>query len=643
MPNSLVRLFAAVAAATLCAAALPAMASAATSDEIIVKREAGLTAAERADVRAGAGVRFERTLPLGDVEVVSAAPGDRADALADLRSDPDVVWAEPNRERRAAARDPWFPSEWGLENTGQTVLGITGTPDADIDATAAWIRTRGRGVTVGVVDSGAQLDHPDLRLVAGWDFVDGDATPSDGNGHGTHVAGTIAAPENGIGATGVAPAAAVMPLRALNDSGVGSTAATAAAFAYAGDHGVRVVNASLGSTTASLAERDAIAAHPNTLYVVAAGNGGDDGVGDDNDIVPTYPCAYDLANIVCVGATDASDHRAGFSNYGATTVDLFAPGVNIVSTYKNSQYASSDGTSMAAPHAAGVAALLAARDASLTIAQIKADLLAGVDPIVGLTGRAFTGGRLNAAGALAQVTDTTAPAIPASVTATGGANQVRLSWQASTAEDIAGYRVYAVDADGTTQPAPIGSPAAATWVATGLADGAQVRLRVSAVDADGNESARSAVVTAAATAAGAAPATPVAAPPAADSPLATTATPAAEDESLSDDQPAATVDGARVSGRAIVCAHGCRRQSATLRFSLGADAIVKVTAARKVCAKGRCSYKAAGTRTLRLGAGPHRLSIASSLAGIKLRTGTWRVTLATTADDTTAGFTVRAR
>ena len=427
-----------------------------------------------------------------------------------------------------------------------------------------------------------------------------------------------------------------MPLRALDDSGVGSTATTAAAFAYAGDHGVRIVNASLGSTSSSTAEHDAIAAHPNTLYVVAAGNGGDDGIGDDNDAAPTYPCAYDLANIVCVGATDSSDHRAGFSNYGATTVDLFAPGVNIISTYTGSQYAVADGTSMAAPHAAGVAALLAARDPSLTVAQIKADMLAGVDPAAGLTGRAVTGGRLNAAGALARVTDTTAPPVPAAVTATGGTNQARLTWSPSAAEDLAGYRVYIVDANGTTRPAPVATPTAAAYVATGLAAGEQVRLRVSAIDLDGNESAPSAVATASATAAAAA--TPVAPTPAPAGPVATTATATASGDAAS----APTVDGARVSGRAVVCARGCKRRSATLRFSLGADTTLRVTAARKVCTKGRCSYKAAGTRTLRRSAGPHHLTIAASLAGIRLRAGTWRVTLATSADDTTAAFTVRA-
>ena len=291
---------------------------------------------------------------------------------------------------------------------------------------------------------------------------------------------------------------------------------------------------------------------------------------------------------------------------------------------------------MAAPHAAGVAALLAARDPSLTVAQIKADMLAGVDPAAGLTGRAVTGGRLNAAGALARVTDTTAPPVPAAVTATGGTNQARLTWSPSTAEDLAGYRVYIVDANGTTRPAPVATPTAAAYVATGLAAGEQVRLRVSAIDLDGNESAPSAVATASATAAAAA--TPVAPTPAPAGPVATTATATASGDAAS----APTVDGARVSGRAVVCARGCKRRSATLRFSLGADTTLRVTAARKVCTKGRCSYKAAGTRTLRLSAGPHHLTIAASLAGIRLRAGTWRVTLATSADDTTAAFTVRA-
>src|SRR6185312_12729077 len=139
-------------------------------------------------------------------------------------------------------------------------------------------------------------------------------------------------------------------------------------------------------------EHDAIADHPGTLYVVAAGN--DD---DDDDVTPTYPCAYDLPNILCVGATDSADQPADFSNYGLVSVDVSAPGVNVISTYKGSTYAYMDGTSMATPHAAGVAALLAARDPSLTAAQIKQAIMDGAEPEPGLAGLTQTGARLDAA------------------------------------------------------------------------------------------------------------------------------------------------------------------------------------------------------------------------------------------------------
>src|SRR5207245_6881993 len=127
----------------------------------------------------------------------------------------------------------------------------------------------------------------------------------------------------------VAPGAKVLPLRALDAHGSGSMSDVAAAFAYAGKLGLPVVNASLGGGF-SRAVEDAIAAHPQTLYVVAAGNAA---TNDDTPSTAEYPCAYPLANIVCVGATDSSDQPASFSNYGATSVDLYAPGVNILSTY----------------------------------------------------------------------------------------------------------------------------------------------------------------------------------------------------------------------------------------------------------------------------------------------------------------------
>ena len=155
----------------------------------------------------------------------------------------------PGRLARPVVR----PREWGLENTGQTVRGASGAVDADIDATDAWMQTRGRGVTVGVVDTAPRLDHPDLSVVAGLGLRGRDATPSDGNGHGTHVGGTIAAAENGVGVTGVAPRRARSCRSARSTTRGRQLRHSAAAFAYAGDHGVRIVNASLGCSDFSLA------------------------------------------------------------------------------------------------------------------------------------------------------------------------------------------------------------------------------------------------------------------------------------------------------------------------------------------------------------------------------------------------------
>jgi thermitase len=384
-------------------------AAASAADRIVIKRAPGLTAAERADLRSDAGVRLTETLPVSGVEVVRAQDGDSSRALSDLRDDPDVVWAERD-QRRSLTADPLEGLEWGLNNVGQSVWGFRGTSDADIDAPEAWTVTRGAGATVAVVDTGVDTGHPDLaaNLQPGWDFVEDDADPTDANGHGTHVAGTIAAAENGTGVVGVAPEAHVVPLRVLDADGSGWGSDVAAAFAWAGDHGVRVVNASLGADGITRAERDAIQAHPNTLYVVAAGNDG-----ADVDTTPQYPCAYSQANVLCVGATDANDAKAGFSNYGATSVDLFAPGTKVVSTYPrgfssnliNTVTASDgfelmQGTSMATPHAAGAAALVAAAHPSFTALQIKTALMVGVDRIPALAGKSVTGGRLNAAAAL---------------------------------------------------------------------------------------------------------------------------------------------------------------------------------------------------------------------------------------------------
>ncbi|MGK2937515.1 MAG: S8 family peptidase [Solirubrobacteraceae bacterium] len=413
--------------------ALPASAAAATTPgtlerdglrDIIVIREPGLTASERTDLRADADVAHVRMMRLADTEVVRARAGDLTDALDALNADPGVVLAEPDVPVHAATNDPHWGVLWGLENTGQDVNDEIGNADADIDAPSAWAASTGTGVTVGVVDTGVHATHPDLssRITGnpgeigggketngidddgngrvddwrGWDFVSGDNLPQDGNGHGTHVSGTIASPrDNGIGIAGVAPDARVLPLRVLGDNGAGASSAVADAFDYAGDLGLKVVNASLGSSDSVTAISTAISSHPATFYVVAAGNDG-----RDNDVTPTYPCNYGHANILCVGATTSTDLRASFSNYGATSVDVFAPGQSIASTYPTNAYVYLDGTSMASPHAAGVAALVFAANGSTTVAQAKAALMNGVDAKSLLNGRSVSPGRINAALAL---------------------------------------------------------------------------------------------------------------------------------------------------------------------------------------------------------------------------------------------------
>jgi subtilisin family serine protease len=407
--------------------------------DIIVKHRPDLSSSERADLRANADVTHLRNLVLRDAELVRAPTGQLVEAVRELSADPDVVYAEPNQPVQAASADPYWSLLWALDNTGQTVNGATGTAGDDVHAPGAWAQSTGTGQTLAVVDTGVESAAPDLEgqfatssgetgtdsqgadrasngvdddgdgLVddwRGWDFVDGDNAPGDENGHGSHVSGIVAAlKDNDVGGVGIAPTAKVMALRVLGADGQGTAAAVASAFEYGGEQGVAVVNASLGSSGPSQAEEDAISSHPNTLYVVSAGNGGSDGVGDDNDQIGFWPCVLAEPNVVCVGATDANDQPASFSNYGATSVDLSAPGVNIVSTWINSaeatpRYSYASGTSMATAFVAGTLALMRARNPALGAVASKAELLASADQRASLAGKSVSTGRLNAAAAV---------------------------------------------------------------------------------------------------------------------------------------------------------------------------------------------------------------------------------------------------
>jgi subtilisin family serine protease len=363
--------------------------------EVIVKRDPGLSAGQRSDVRADADAKLVDMLSLPRTEVLRVPKGKLVEALHELNADSRVQYAEPNAPVEAFSSDPLFPQQWSLAapDLAHDVGGI--------DAVGAWTLSTGTGVIVGEADTGVDPTVPDLagQVVGGQDFVDpANPLPYDVEGHGTHVAGIMAAiKDNGIGVAGVAPSAKIRVARVLDDGGGGTMGWLAEGFNYLGDQGARIVNASLGGYGGGQTLSAAISAHPNTLYIVAAGNGGDDGYGDDNDVMPTYPCSLSQANVLCVGATDENDYVTSFSNYGHQSVDLFAPGQDIVSTICGGGYQAWDGTSMAAPEVTGVAADVLAIAPTMTTAQLKGLLLSSVDPLHPVdTGLSVSDGRINA-------------------------------------------------------------------------------------------------------------------------------------------------------------------------------------------------------------------------------------------------------
>jgi len=418
--------------ATRVAPATPRAADA--RDEILVRFRDEAGAHERGAIRRRAGTPIDEPLPVAGLQLVEAGrPSEVAEAVRTLERDPDVLYAEPNRRRSTAAffpNDPLFHRLWGLHNTGGYLGGIRGVADADIDAPEAWRRTRGRSTTtVAVIDTGVATTHPDLAPNAwsnagengagresngvdddrnglrddarGWDFVGSDRRPVDDHGHGSHVAGTIAARRGDArGVAGVSRRARIMPLKVLDAEGYGYLSDLVKAYRYASTKRARVVNLSLAGGEHSRAERDAIAASPGTLFVVAAGN---NGANNDRSLSAEYPCSYPMANVLCVAASTPRDRLASFSNFGRSSVDLAAPGTHILSTQPGGRFATFNGTSMATPHAAGVASLVLAARPKLSTARVKAAILRGADRKPALAGTSVTGGRLNAARALRQV------------------------------------------------------------------------------------------------------------------------------------------------------------------------------------------------------------------------------------------------
>jgi len=416
----------------LCGAGLLAAATtpAFVPGELVVKYKAGRTNTARAGVRARYGAQLRRTLPYSKLELWQLSDTNTPVPVAASRvaADSSVEYAEPNfiYTLDRTPNDPLFGELWGLNNTGQ----FGGTIDADIDAPAAWDFSTGGDVIVGVVDSGVDYTHPDLVSnmwrnpgeipddgidndhngyvddVFGIDPVNGDSDPLDDYGHGTHCAGTIAGMgDNARGVAGVCWQARIMALKFIAGTGSGSSFDAITCIDYAIRMGARVLNNSWGGGPYSQALHDiiALAEASNVLFCAAAGNGGMDGIGDDNDLTPNYPSCYNISNVLAVAASDRNDALAVFSNYGSNSVDLAAPGVSILSCVPGNQYESWSGTSMATPQTCGAAALLLAFNPYLTVAEVKAALMNNVDPVPAFAPKMQTGGRLNVFNALRSI------------------------------------------------------------------------------------------------------------------------------------------------------------------------------------------------------------------------------------------------
>jgi subtilisin family serine protease len=369
---------------------------------VLVGFRSGTTADQRAAVLRSAGVADERVIGAG-THVLRVPAGKVTAKIALLEANPRVRYAEPDYIVNAdtgpttGPNDQYYNKLWGMKT---------------ISADAAWASTTGSSsVVVGVVDTGVDYTHPDLAAniwsnpgsingclsgTHGYNVISATCNPMDDNHHGTHVSGTIGAVgNNGIGVIGVSPTVRIMGLKFLNSTGSGSTSGAVAAIDWAvrakqAGVNIRVLSNSWGGGGFSQALLDEInkAGANDILFVAAAGNNG-----TSNDTTAVYPCSYHTANEICVAATDSHDSLASFSNYGANSVDLAAPGQGILSTVPGG-YDTFSGTSMATPHVSGAAAL-ALSTGYQSVWTLKATILAAVDPLASLAGRVSTGGRLD--------------------------------------------------------------------------------------------------------------------------------------------------------------------------------------------------------------------------------------------------------
>ena len=428
--------------------------------------------------------------------VIELAPGaDLSQALSDYRANPEVEWAEPARamQIQGVPNDPSFSSLWGMTK---------------IQAPAAWDLAKGNGVVVAVVDTGVDHTHPDLTTniwsnageipgngidddgngyvddVRGWNFVSNTNAPFDGHSHGTHVSGTISAVgNNGIGVIGVAPSAKIMAVKGLGDDGSGYDSDLAQGIIYAADNGADVINMSWGGTGDSPVIEDAIE-YAHSLGVVLVAAAGNSAI----DASQFLPAKY--AAVITVSAFNSADVIAPFSNFG-TKIDVAAPGVSILSTVPGGYYSSYNGTSMASPHVAGLAALLLSQHPAYTNEQVRQAIRRTADDVAAPGVDTQAGyGRINAFKALqTQTPPNLAITWPTQFAIVGGSVTVRGSVDGTT---IASRQLQYGAGESPASFTNIGTPAAGAvtngplgvWDVSALAEGLY-SLRLSVTDGTG--------------------------------------------------------------------------------------------------------------------------------------------------------------
>ncbi|MEO6468640.1 MAG: S8 family serine peptidase, partial [Acidimicrobiia bacterium] len=484
-------------------------------NRLLVTVDPGTSATQAQDIATQAGATIERRV--GDTLILDpvGTPGTLRATAAIIDAIPQVRAVESNGRLHAfaAPNDPLYPEQYALSNT----------QPGGIRAESAWNDTPGtRDVVVGVLDSGILVSHPDLAAnlwtnrtdingcgygTHGWDAFAHTCNPIDDDGHGTHVAGIIGATgNNGKGGSGVAQRASLMSLKMLDSTGDGSIASAIEAIdfglaAKASGVNLRVFQASWGSDAALLGPDGRAALHAaigranaaGVLFVAASGNGdaGQSGLNLDQNGVDLLPCEDTNPNVVCVGATTSFGQLATFSNYGATAVDLAAPGDHILSTVPRGvcgqeDYCLFDGTSMAAPMVSGAAVDVLAAEPALNVTDLRTRLLASVDALPALSGKVASNGRLDVCKAIPNCDGrpSIAPTKPLAVRARVHSGTASLQWSAPDSNGnsfvVSGYEV---EGPGGVTSVPFTTTSLSV---SGLANDTNAVLRVRAVGTGGS-------------------------------------------------------------------------------------------------------------------------------------------------------------